>query len=96
MGVFIILALLAIGACFIGSLGCKIDAKSKEKTNKLINSWQDDWFGKLQTACIEKGIDTPPKSILDKEEIWVAYNGSRTHSPGYLWEDGKHIIFCNV
>lgn len=94
MGVIIFLVLIGLGACLIGSLASKTNSKFIEKQENIINSWQDEWFNNLQIACIEKGIAAPSRSILNKEERWVAYNGGQTHAPGYLWEDGKHIVFC--
>lgn len=91
MGFIIVLILIGLGACLIGSLASKYEAKSK----KVITDCQDEWFVRVQSACREKGIVIPEKSVLDRKELWVAYNGSRTHTPGYLWEDGKQLIFCN-
>lgn len=96
MGVVIVLVLIGLGACFISSIAFKADAKSKEKTRNLLNSLRDERFEKLKAICIEKGIDIPAKDILESENIFLtAYNGSRTHTLHYIWEDGKRLIFCD-
>ena len=71
MGIIIVLILIGLGACLIGSLASKADAKSKEKFNNKINGWQSDYYDELCTACHEQGIAIPSKSILDKEEILI-------------------------
>lgn len=90
----IIIGLLIFGIV-VGILSSNLADSSRAKNNNLINSIQNEWFDNLQSTCRAKGIEAPSKSILLKDEIWVAYNGSRTHSPGYQWDDGKRIIFCN-
>jgi len=75
MGIIIVLILIGLGACLIGSLASKANAKSKEKFNNKINGWQSDYYDELCTACREQGIAMPSKSILDKDEIWVSYQG---------------------
>lgn len=94
MEIIIVLILIGLGACLIGSLASKADAKSKEKFNNKINGWQSDYYDELCAACREQGIAMPSKSILDKDEIWVSYQGMGVYSPGYLWEDGKNIVYC--
>lgn len=89
-----IIGLLIFGIV-VGVLSSNLADSSRAKTNNLINSIQDEWFMNLQAACRAKGIAVPSKDIMLKDEIWVAYNGSKTHSPGYQWDDGKRIIFCN-
>ena len=96
MGFIIVLVLIGLGACFIGSIASKADAKSKEKHANLLNSIQDERFEKLKAVCVEKGVDVPSKNILESENIFLtAYNGSKTHSLHYFWKDGKNLIFCN-
>ena len=93
---FIVVLLIFAGVCWV-------IAKSSESVNnnivaqrtEQINDLQSKYFNNLQNACIEKGIAVPSKSILNKEEIRVAYNGSKNYAPGYYWDDGKNIVFFN-
>lgn len=96
MEFIIVLVLIGLGACFIGSVASKADAKAKEKHANLLNSIQDERFEKLKAVCAEKGVDAPSKNILNSENIFLtAYNESKTHALHYFWEDGKNLIFCN-
>ena len=52
MGFFIALILIGLGGCFICSIACKAEAKSKEKTMNLYNSMRDKRFENLKAICI--------------------------------------------
>lgn len=90
--VLLVIVVVLIGVIMIcGKANDSIMAQRMEQ----IEDMKGKYFNDLQNACKEKGIAIPAKSILDKSEIWVAYNGSKSYTPGYQWDDGKNIVFCN-
>lgn len=95
MSVIMILFIFAIIFWGIAKWCGNIDDNIMAQREKQIHNIQDDYFDDLKNACIQKGLTIPDRSILDRDEINVAYNGSISYAPGYQWDDGKNIVFCN-
>lgn len=95
MWIMIILFIFMIVCLGIAKFCGNVNDSIMEQRKEQIDNIQDKYFNDLKNACIQNGIIIPDKSILDKSEIRVAYNGSKNYAPGYQWDDGKNIVFCN-
>lgn len=95
MWIIIILFISVIVFWGIAKLCGNVNDSIMEQRREQIDDIQDKYFNDLKNACVQKGLTIPAKSILNKSEIRVAYNGSKNYAPGYQWDDGKNIVFCN-
>ena len=82
----------------IKSVGVQGDCRSYRNLGLLYGNGTDLEWDKVTTLAkkiTDKINEIHSKITENKEEIRVAYNGSKNYAPGYYWDDGKNIVFCN-